>query len=466
MDIANRNILVVGLGISGLAAARFLRNQGGRVTISDSAGEDDLGEHLPAVEEMGVGTEIGCHRDETFESADLIVVSPGVPHRIPPLERARARGIEVIGEIELAARFVAQPMVAVTGTNGKTTTATLIGEMMNRSGHRAFVGGNIGNPLIGYVDSDEKAEVVVVEVSSFQLDTVTSFRPRVGVLLNITQDHQDRYPDFDAYAASKARIFMNQRESDTAVLNGNDPVVLSVSQSIKSRKAIFRHAPLDEKTTGNGSLAATIGDGSIALGMGAEANRVADIALSDGPFTGRHGLENVAAASLATLAAGGDLAGIRAAVKAFTGLSHRLEHIGSIDGVRYFDDSKATNVDAVVKALDAFHSPVVLIMGGRNKGNDFRPLVEPVRRHVKTLIIMGEAREEIASVLGRLVPSQTAASMEGAVGQARSAATSGDVVLLSPACASFDMFTSYAERGTAFRRAALGRKNSDLRSGP
>ncbi len=452
MDLGSKNILIVGLGVSGIAAARFLRRHGASVTISDLAEEDALGPHLPAVRALGVATEIGHHRDETFEGADLIVVSPGVPHRIPPLERARERGIEVIGEIELAARFIRQPMVAVTGTNGKTTTATLTGEMLTQSGLDVFVGGNIGNPLIEYVDRGRKADILVVEVSSFQLDTVSSFRPRVGILLNITQDHQDRYPDFDAYAASKARIFENQLEDDVAILNGNDPVALSVCQNIRSRRAIFEHAPPYGTARDEDVMGATIEKDRIVLRPGDHGVPGDHIRLPGGAFFGRHNGENVAAASLATLAMGGTREGVQSALDGFRGLAHRLEYIGTIDGVRYFDDSKATNVDAVVKALDAFSSPVVLIMGGRNKGNDFRILAESVEGHVKKLIVIGEAREEIETVLGPYVPSEAAASMEKAVQRARQGAENGDVILLSPACASFDMYNSYAERGAAFRR--------------
>lgn len=461
MDVADKNILVVGMGASGVAAARFLRNRGAQVTLSDSADEAALGEYLTLIRGMDIKVELGRHDSNTFEASDLIVVSPGVPHTIPPLERAKARGIEVIGEIELAARYIREPMVAVTGTNGKTTTSTLIGDMIRQSGLNVFVGGNIGNPLTNYVDAGEKADVLVVEVSSFQLDTIVSFSPRVGILLNITQDHQDRYPDFDSYAASKARIFENQAVDDIAILNGNDPVSLSVCKNIKGRKMFIHHISASEKGVIFKPPMAIIRDGHIAIDMGVNGEARGDLVLSGTGLMGRHNLENVAAASLATLAVGGSLEGIRTALKDFSGLPHRLEYVDAFDGVEYYDDSKATNVDAVVKALDAFSSPVILILGGRNKGNDFHTLERAVRQHTKKLVIMGEAKGEIASILGHLVSTEIVDSLDEAVELAYQTATAGDVVLLSPACASFDMFSSYADRGRTFQKAVQNLRHGD-----
>lgn len=450
MDVANLNILVVGLGASGAAAARFLKKRGGHVTVTDSADEKHLGAYLPAIRELGIGTEFGQHRKETFEKADLIVVSPGVPHTIAPLKWAESNGIPVMGEVELASRFIQEPMIAVTGTNGKTTTSMLIGDMLEQSGRKVFSGGNIGTPLIDYVDGGEKADILVVEVSSFQLDTIRDFRPQVALLLNITEDHLDRYPDFAAYVEAKARIFKNQRQGDTAILNADDSVVLSLCETITSRKGFFRHRRDDAIEIPMGAGIATIDDVHITIdGYGGER---ADIDLSDMGFFGRHNLENAAAAGLASLAAGGTVAGVTAALNGFSGLSHRLEYVDSIRDVAYFNDSKATNVDAVARALDAVNRPVVLIMGGRNKGNDFRLLEESIAKHTKRIIAIGEAQAEIRAVLGHLVASDLALSMEDAVEKAYRAASPGDAVLLSPACASFDMFSSYAERGEVFCR--------------
>jgi len=439
MELYNKKFLVAGLGMSGAAAARFLKNRGASVTVTDMAEEQNLLVYAPMMREMGISLELGQHRIETFEDADAIVLSPGVPHFIAPVKAAIAKGIPVIGEIELAFRFIAEPIVAVTGTNGKTTVTTLLGKMLENSGFKVFVGGNIGNPLIAYVDRGDKADRIVLEISSFQLDTIDTFRPRVGVLLNITDDHLDRYPDFMAYAKSKARIFENQTEDDVAVLNLADPAVREVTQHIISRK------------TGFGVRGSGFGE-----------NFPSPLTSDLGPLTshlliGRHNEDNVSAACLAAIAAGATKEGIQSALDNFKGLPHRIEYVAEIAGVRYFDDSKGTNTDAVIKALECFDFPVILIMGGRGKGgaegNGFHVLKESVSRKVKHLIVMGETKEELKAVLGKSVFTTTADSMEDAVYQAHRAAVSGDTVLLSPACSSFDMYRSYAERGQRFCEA-------------
>lgn len=442
MKLKNKNILVVGLGVSGVATARFLINRGASVTVSDQKEEQETGFEEPLIREPGIRMELGPHRIETFERADLIVVSPGVPHTILPIRRAKEQGIPVIGEIELASRFITEPIVAVTGTNGKTTTTTLLGKMLEDSGFKVFVGGNIGKPLIAYADREEKAEIVVVEVSSFQLDTIDTFRANVAVLLNITEDHMDRYPDLDAYTKSKARIFKNQQYNDTAVLNGSDPVVRSLSRDILSRKVFF-----SSKEEG-----VAISDESII-----SQENMSQL-LSDLKLPGKHNMENAAAASLAALTAGGTFEGVRTALRKFKGLPHRLEYIDTLNGVDFFDDSKATNVDSVAKALETFERPVVLIMGGRNKGSKFHTLRDLIGRHTKKLIVIGEAKEDIKAELGDIKPVETATSMEDAVFKAYNAAKPGDIVLLSPACASFDMYNSYAQRGEDFCKAVAKQK--------
>jgi len=442
MKLKNKNILVVGLGVTGVATARFLINRGASVTVSDQKKELEAGSEEPLIREIGIKIELGPHRIETFESADLIVVSPGVPHTILPIRRAKEQGIPVIGEIELASRFITEPIVAVTGTNGKTTTTTLLGKMLEDSGFKVFVGGNIGKPLIAYADREEKAEIVVVEVSSFQLDTIDTFRANVAVLLNITEDHMDRYPDLDAYTKSKARIFKNQQYNDTAVLNGSDPVVRSLSRDILSRKVFF-----SSKEEG-----VAISDESII-----SQENMSQL-LSDLKLPGKHNMENAAAASLAALTAGGTFEGVRTSLRKFKGLPHRLEYIDTLNGVDFFDDSKATNVDSVAKALETFERPVVLIMGGRNKGSKFHTLRDLIGRHTKKLIVIGEAKEDIKAELGDIKPVETATSMEDAVFMAYNAAKPGDIVLLSPACASFDMYNSYAQRGEDFCKAVAKQK--------
>jgi UDP-N-acetylmuramoylalanine--D-glutamate ligase len=455
MDLNHKNILIVGLGISGIAAARFARKKGALVTVTDMAGEKELGVYAAMARELGVIMELGTHNIETFECADLIVLSPGVPHTILPLQRARAKGVPIVGEFELAARHIREPVIAVSGTNGKTTTTTLLGSMLENSGVKVFVGGNIGNPLIDYADKTGTADMVVAEVSSFQLDTMDTFRPRVGVLLNITEDHLDRYPDFKSYARSKGRLFENQQQSDSAVLNGSDPIIRSVTKDLHARKLLFRHQE-NSRVEDRATALIRRGDPStpanITIRM--KEHQKISLHLSGIHFPGRHNLENAAAASLAALAAGGTPEGVQSALNDFKGLPHRIEYIATIGDVRFFNDSKATNVDAVIRALETFEEPIVLIMGGRDKGGDFRKLSEPIRHHIKKLILMGEAKHKIKSVLEDACRErvQNESTMEAAVISAYHAASPGDIVLLSPACSSFDMYSSYAERGEDFRR--------------
>lgn len=467
MKLAHKNILIVGLGVSGIAAARFAKNKGANVTVTDMADEKELVPYASIALKLGVTMELGQHNIETFERVDLIVLSPGVPHTILPIKRAEAKGIPIWGEVELAARFIREPIVAVTGTNGKTTTTELLGNMLKNSGLKVFVGGNIGNPLIDYADKEESAEIVVAEVSSFQLDTIDTFRPRVGVLLNISPDHLDRYPDFEAYVRSKGRIFENQQEGDTAVINVADPFIRSISKGLKARKLPFYHQGNEQEGTHEGAV---ISGGNSqtppSLTIHTKENPKRSLDLSRINLPGRHNIENVAAASLAALAVGGSFEGIQSALNDFHGLSHRLEDVATINNVRFIDDSKATNVDAVARALETFNKPVILILGGRDKGGDFQTLKDLVHKHTKKLIIMGEARDSIKSVLKDACKGgvQTTSTMEDAVFLSYRAATPGDIVLLSPACSSFDMYSSYAERGDAFCRAVDNLKNSNTLS--
>ena len=385
------------------------------------------------------------------------MLSPGVPHTISQLQRARDKGTKVIGEIELASKFIDQPIVAITGTNGKTTTTTLLGDMLLSSGFKVFVGGNIGNPLIGYVETNQVVDLVVAEISSFQLDTIKHFRPRVSVLLNISEDHLDRYSDFDAYAKSKMRIFENQQANDIAVLNGADTQVVSRTGHIKCQKLIYPNPQSNE----NGAFLA---DSHITL-IQNNAKRFSShfriphsafrirqsVDTAAAGFLGRHNLENACAAVLAALAAGATVEGIQTALNQFQGSAHRLEYIDTINAARYFNDSKATNVEAVVRALECFSQPVILIMGGRDKADDFKALGDAVRKHAKALIVMGEAASAISSALDQIIPATSASSMQDAVRKANEAAAPGEIVLLSPACASFDMYDNYAQRGDDFR---------------
>jgi len=444
MEIANKKILVVGLARTGIAAARFLRRRGASVRATDMAAEAALGPELAELRARGVELALGGHRVADFTAADLVVLSPGVPHTIGPLQAARACGVPVIGEVELAARFIREPIVAVSGTNGKTTVTDLLGRMFEASGRRVFVGGNIGRPLIGYVDGGQAADVVVAEISSFQLDTIATFRPAVGVLLNITDDHLDRYTDFAAYARSKMRLFENQTAQDTAVLNGADSVIRTHAAAIRSRRLFYNTAEAAENC-------AAVAGATLTLRL--PGRKAARLDLAPFRLRGPHNIENACAAALAALAADASLPGIQEALATFAPLPHRIETVGVVNGVEYVNDSKATNVDAVLRALDCFAQPVVLIMGGLDKGGNFRLLEAAVRRRAKALVLVGRASDTIRAALGGLVPTVQAPDMAAAVEAAAGRAAGGEVVLLSPGCASFDMYQNYQARGEDFRQA-------------
>ncbi len=443
--MSGKRFLVVGMGVSGVAVTRFLTARGAEATVTDRREAGEIGDAVREVREMGAATALGGHDLALLDGIDAVILSPGVPHTLPFLETARSRGIEVLGEIELAARSIRTPMIAVTGTNGKTTTTEWIGEMLRRSGKNVFVGGNIGAPLIGFVDEGEPAETAVVELSSFQLDTIQRFRPDVAVLLNITPDHLDRYADMDAYRRSKARIFENQQEGDVAILNGADSGIVSLAGRMP--EGVIRRFFRSDGAAADGGIR----DGELVVRNPRGEGEIR-FDLSRMRLAGRHNLENLAAAALAALHGGASPSGIQSAIDRFEGLGHRLMHVATIEGVRFYDDSKATNVDAAARALEAFDEPILLIMGGRTKGGGFCSLADPVRERVKGLFLLGEAADRLEADLGGLAPIRRTASMDEAVRAAFLAADPGDVVLLSPACASFDMYTSYARRGEDFCR--------------
>ncbi len=351
-DINGLRVVVVGLARSGLAVARFLKARGAWVTVTDQAAEQGLGTFVEQARQLDLHLELGGHRAESFETARMIVISPGVPHTLEALNRARQRGIPVIGEIELASRFIRKPIIAVSGTNGKTTTTELLGRMLAASGMQVFVGGNIGNPLIDIAGRDGELDVIVAEISSFQLDTAVTFRPHVGLLLNISPDHLDRYDSVNAYADSKGRLFMNQGPEDFAVCHGSDPLVQAQTRNLRSRKLDFYPHPPVNGMSGQGAV---ITPGQIQLFMpGMEAGR---IDLTHTTLIGPHNRENIAAAALAALAAGAELKAIQKALDEFQPLAHRLELVGTVNGVGFVNDSKATNVDAVIRALECFDKP-------------------------------------------------------------------------------------------------------------
>jgi UDP-N-acetylmuramoylalanine--D-glutamate ligase len=446
MELKNKKILVVGLARTGASVARFLTECGARVTVSDSKGQEALSPFLSTLSALEIAYELGGHGDETFLAADLIVVSPGVPMDIAPLTLARNQGIPVISEIELAYEFIDAPIAAITGTNGKTTTTTLVGEIFRKCGFRTFVGGNIGNPLIDLVISGERTERVVAEISSFQLEGIVSFRPRVAVLLNITEDHLDRYSSYQEYIDAKLRVFANQTADDFAILNIDDPLVAACAGKISARVVpMSRLTVLAQGISFQNGVITFAWDGQMEY-----------FPTDSFKLRGVHNIDNCMAAFATTLLMGCPAAAALAAVAGFSGLPHRMEQVATINGVTYYNDSKGTNVGSVVKSLESFPGNITLIAGGKDKGGEYAPLAELVRERVRHLILLGEARERIRDALGHCTDTILVDSLEAAVQEAHRLAEPGDVVLFSPACSSFDMFRNYEVRGERFVSAVRG----------
>jgi UDP-N-acetylmuramoylalanine--D-glutamate ligase len=443
MDLNNKRVLVVGLGKSGVASALFLKSRRARVTVSDSKPEAELRNEILLLLEHGITVETGGHGDRTFREQDLIVVSPGVPADAPQLVQARSLGELVIGEIELAARFLQGSIVAITGANGKTTTTALAGEIIAAGRFPTLVGGNIGTPAISFVDQAGAATWIVLEVSSFQLETIVEFRPRIAVVLNITPDHLDRHKTFDNYVNAKARIFENQRADDFAILNADD--LTASSLSTRTRAQVFWFSRKKEVDRGAFARGPQIyfRDGNKEL----EIMPLTEVALK-----GAHNLENVLAGVAIGMIAGCRPEQIRAAVRNFKAVEHRLEFVANVAGVDYYNDSKATNVDATIKALESFPTNIHLILGGKDKGSDYRVLRGLMSR-VKRVYTIGAAAAKIESQLQGAVEIESAETLEKAVTRASESALPGDVILLAPACASFDQFRSYEHRGRAFKEA-------------
>ncbi|MFZ1005789.1 MAG: UDP-N-acetylmuramoyl-L-alanine--D-glutamate ligase [Candidatus Sulfotelmatobacter sp.] len=455
MELKDKRVLVVGLGRSGVASALFLKEHGARVTVSDTKSGDELRNEIPILLDHGITVETGGHGERTFRGQDLIVVSPGVPVDAPALVQARTLGGEVIGEIELASQFLPGPMVAITGSNGKTTTTTLAGGILTAGGFPTLVGGNIGTPAISLVERAKPGTVIVLEVSSFQLETIQAFRPKVAVVLNVTPDHLDRHKTFEAYADAKARMFENQRNDDFAVLNADDPTCVAMAQRIKAQ--IFWFSRQKEVRQGT-----WVRDGNILFrrGDGQEENGQREIMpVSEIPLKGAHNLENVLAAACAGALMGCETKKIRQAVHDFKAVEHRLEFVATVGGVDYYNDSKATNVDATIKALESFPANIHLILGGKDKGSDYTVLNELLQKRVKRVYTIGAAAEKIESQIASKsgnVEVVHAETLENAIRKAHAAAVPGDVVLLAPACASFDQFKNYEHRGLVFKEIVRG----------
>lgn len=442
MELKNKRVLVVGLGRSGVAAALFLQDHGARVAVSDTKSEGQLQKEISILLERGISLETGQHSERTFRDQDLIVVSPGVPSDQPQLQHARALGIPVIGEVELACRFLQGRIIAITGSNGKTTTTTLVGEILSKSGKKTLVGGNIGTPVISLAEKSSPEHLVVLEISSFQLETIVQFRPWIAAILNITPDHLDRHRTFQAYIDAKARIFENQQPGDFAVLNADDPTCIPLKNKSKGSVDWFsRKQPVE-----NGTY---VRDDQIVFRS--SGHDVAVLPVKDIQLKGAHNLENVLAAVCVTMLAGCDPQEVRKAVAGFGGVEHRLEPVATINGVGYYNDSKATNVDATIKALESFPGNIHIILGGKDKGSDYTVLVPLLRERAKGAYLIGAAAEKIASQIQgatRMIQSDT---LDRAIRQASEAAASGDIVLLAPACASFDQFENYEQRGRIFK---------------
>jgi UDP-N-acetylmuramoylalanine--D-glutamate ligase len=446
MDVKGKRVLVIGLGKTGLSTVRFFIGQGASVLATDEKPVADWQENLRALERRDAKVEICAYDTNVLSRTDMIIPSPGVPPTNPILLAAIERHIPIYSEIELAGRFLKTPMIAITGTNGKTTTTTLIGEILKTAGKRVFVGGNIGNPLIEYVDGAQDCDYVVVEVSSFQLQWTEKFHPACAVLMNVTSDHIDYHGDFETYRRIKERVFMNQTATDLAVLNGDEPENAALSKRLAARVCTFS---ISQKLKGGRVLYL---DGENMIYQGAAGSGVSETyPLSMIKMPGNHNIHNVMAAVAAARFCGCTRANIIHFIEHFRGIAHRIEYSGEKKGVAFYDDSKGTNVGAVLVAVDTFTKPVILLMGGRDKDIDFSILVSLLKKKVKELVLFGEAREKINGAIGNIVATSRVKTLKEAVIKAYDHAMSGDVVLLSPGCASFDEFKDYKDRGRFFK---------------
>ena len=436
-----RKALVVGMGISGRSVCRLLSRRGVQVVATDLRPREAFNGTLDDLEANGCVLRLGGHNPEDFLDADQIIVSPGVPLDLDPLVQARKRNIEIMGELEWAWLQTETPVVAVTGTNGKTTTTALIGQMVKASGKHAFVGGNIGTPLSEWLLQEDEADLLVLEVSSFQLDTASRFNPEVGVLLNVTEDHLDRYSNFAAYANSKFSLFARQQNEHVAILNGDDPLCRERAGFMRGRVLLYSRAEGSVSARMDGRFAEVKIPwlGSFSLDLGSS------------PLKGAHNEENILAAALASAVVGVSPAAMQGVIDVFQGLPHRVEWVRTWKGIEFFDDSKGTNVGAVVKALENFDRPVLLLMGGRDKEGSYAPLKGISRARTKGIFAFGEAAARLEKELAPVIPTRSFPDLEKAFEAAMDRAQPGEVVLLSPACSSFDQYESYARRGDHFK---------------
>ncbi len=459
MDFKNKVIIVVGLGESGLAAARLLKRQGAKARVTEISAKGSVACLAKMLQKEGIEVQLGVHTEDFIKGADLVVTSPGVSDKAMPLIWARQHNIKVIDEIELGYIFCKAPIIAVTGTNGKSTTASLIGHVLEKSGYETFVCGNIGNAFCGQIERLTEDSVVVLEVSSFQLSRIGGFRPNVAVFLNVTRNHLDRHSDFDEYFGAKMRIFQNQKKGDWAVLNYEDKNIKKKLGKIRAKKIFF--APEGGFPARAGF--ASVKDGRLFIRL--EENSFDICAASDLKIKGRHNIENALAAISALSAFGLLPEAIARAIKTFCGLEHRCEDVAVVNGVRFINDSKSTTVDATIKALDLCQNRVVLIAGGRDKNSDFEQMSGYLPGKVKAAVLIGEARDKIKNIFARYTDIKEADSMQDAVRLSFDLAGPGNTVLLSPMCASFDMFQDYKHRGRVFKESVLGLKSQTLCAG-
>ncbi|HXR37469.1 MAG TPA: UDP-N-acetylmuramoyl-L-alanine--D-glutamate ligase [Terracidiphilus sp.] len=451
MELKGKKVLVVGLGKSGLAAALFLRRRGAQVTVSDVRSAEALAKDIPALLDEGIMVETGGHGLLTFRRQDLIVVSPGVPLNTPELAQVRSFGLPVIGELELAARFLKGRTVAITGSNGKTTTTALVGEILQKAGAPTLVGGNIGVPVVGLIDQSTDETWSVLEVSSFQLESTEQFHPSISVILNITPDHLDRHGSFENYALAKERIFAAQDEHDSLVLNAdNARAAQAASRSTAGVYWFSIEHPVER--------GAWVEEGNLVTRAAKDEPVEKVMPLHNVPLKGAHNVENVLAAVCASRLAGVSAEQIRTAVEAFQAVEHRLEYVATVNGVQFYNDSKATNVDATAKAVASFSSGIHLILGGKDKNSDYTTLAPLLRERVRAIYTIGSAAAKIESELRGVVSILTCETLDKAVNAAASDARPGEVVLLAPACSSFDQFDNYEHRGRVFKELVSERR--------
>jgi UDP-N-acetylmuramoylalanine--D-glutamate ligase len=444
MDFTGKKIVIIGMGKTGIAAARFLGKQGAKVVVTDEKSSDQWGGDFKQIA-LEKWLEVGDYNARVLEEADMVIPSPGVPPNNDLLVEAQKKNISVVSEIELAYWFLKVPIIAVTGTNGKTTTTTLLGKILQRSGKKVFVGGNIGNPLIEYAETSQKDDFIVAEISSFQLQWIEKFRPFIAILLNITCDHINYHGSFAEYRRIKAGIFANQTKTDFAILNAADQEQNSIADAIGAQTVKF-----SSKDVLSEGIFIKNNDIIFIMPGGNEEKYPLNII----NIPGLHNVENVMAAIIAARLSGCSQEDIIAAVKDFRGLPHRIEFAGEKNSIKFYDDSKGTNVGSVLRALETFDRPVILLLGGRDKDGDFDSLKPLLKKKTKKVIIFGEARNRIASLIGEDVPVLKKTTLREAIENAYKDAQSGDVVLLSPGCASFDEFANYKERGNFFKDVA------------